>query len=136
MHRCNFIILDVGTVLRSWQGCFSMDLLFIGIRISKKNDVVKIIAKTGLKHFRWSVSIIQTSIYISFTWIFIFKTMCLTPEIMINPKLYSPHANTSVTKYKKIRSPHRLLMLMFQRCKIIRLHRIVLFPLKQVNNGQ
>ena len=27
----------------------------------KKNDVVKIIAKTGLKHFRWSVSIIQTS---------------------------------------------------------------------------
>ena len=30
-----------------------------------------------------------------------FKTMCLTPEIMINPKLYSPHANTSVTKYKK-----------------------------------
>ena len=28
--------------------------------------------------------------------------MRLTPEIMINPKLYSPHANTSVTKYKKI----------------------------------
>ena len=29
----------------------------------EKNDVVKIIAKTGLKHFRWSliVSIIQTS---------------------------------------------------------------------------
>ena len=27
--------------------------------------------------------------------------MCLTPEIMINPNLYSPHANTSVTKYKK-----------------------------------
>ena len=32
--------------------------------------------------------------------------MCLTPEIMINPKLYhlpySPDANTSATKYKEI----------------------------------
>ena len=27
--------------------------------------------------------------------------MCLTPEIMINPKLYPPLANTSVTMYKK-----------------------------------
>ena len=66
--------------------------------------MVKIIAKTGLKHFRWSliVSIIQTSkLYMDL----FFKTMCLTPEIRINPNyitfLYSPHANTSVTKYKK-----------------------------------
>ena len=54
----------------------------------EKNDMVKIIAKTGLKHFRWSliVSIIQTSkLYMD---LFFFKTMCLTPEIMINPKLY------------------------------------------------
>ena len=53
----------------------------------EKNDVVKIIAKIGLKHFRWSliVSIIQTSkLYMDL----FFKTMCLTPEIMINPKLY------------------------------------------------
>ena len=79
MHRCNFIILD---------------------KDFEKNDVVKIIAKTGLKHFRWSliISIIQTSkLYMDLY----FQMMCLTPEIMINPKLYSPHASTSVTKYKK-----------------------------------
>ena len=28
--------------------------------------------------------------------------LSLDCEIMINPNLYSPHANTSVTKYKKI----------------------------------
>ena len=62
MHRCNFTILDVGTVLRSWQGCFWIDLLFIGIRISKKWRS-KNHRKNRSKHFRWSliVSIIQTS---------------------------------------------------------------------------
>ena len=56
MHRCNFIILDVGTVLM-FLNTFHRDKDF------EKNDIVKIIAKTGLKHFRWNliVSIIQTS---------------------------------------------------------------------------
>ena len=41
MHRFNFIFLDVGTVLRSLK-TYHRDKDF------EKNDVVKIIAKTGL----------------------------------------------------------------------------------------
>ena len=60
---------------------------FHGDKNFEKKDVVKIIAKTGLKHFRLSliVSIIQTS---KFYMELYFQTMCLTPEIMINPKPY------------------------------------------------
>ena len=43
MHRCNFSILDVGTVLRSWQGFFLNT--FHRDKDFEKNEVVKIIAK-------------------------------------------------------------------------------------------
>ena len=61
MHRYNFIILDVGTVLL--EGMFLNRSTFHRDKDFEKNGAVKIIAKTGLKHFRWSliVSIIQTS---------------------------------------------------------------------------
>ena len=58
---------------------------FHRVKDFEKNDVVKTIAKEGLKHFRWSliVSIIQTSkLYMD---LFFQNDV---PEIMINPKLY------------------------------------------------
>ena len=76
MHRCNIIILDVGT--QCFEKLAGMFLNTFHRETHRKNRS---------KHFRWSliVSIIQTSkLYMDL----FFKTMCLTPEIMINPKLY------------------------------------------------
>ena len=66
--------------------------------------------------------------------------MCLTPEIMINPKLYHlplfSHANTSVTKYKKIPFTPQIAHTDVSKMQNNQTIPHCIFSIETVNNGQ